>query len=195
MSNHIIYLDELYLKSLTFQSFRRGFHSTKIWKVLSRLQPSESSCVRVIRKASEGEFEFSGGIMKNLHISDKDKLLTGVCAGIGESFGINANIVRGVFLVSLFFGFSGFFIYLILTIILPKGETKPEVIDVDDEEEKTKICRSWKKRMLAGVCGGFSNYFGWDVSLVRIAFAAMTLAGGIGLFLYLFFWFIFPNEE
>ncbi|MBT4575721.1 MAG: PspC domain-containing protein, partial [Candidatus Cloacimonetes bacterium] len=78
--------------------------------------------------------------MKNLHISDEDKILTGVCAGIGESFGINANIVRGVFLISLLFGFSGFFIYLILTVILPKGETKPDVIDVDEEEEKTNIC-------------------------------------------------------
>jgi len=133
--------------------------------------------------------------MKNLHISDKEKILTGVCAGIGESFGINANLVRGAFLISLPFGFSGFFIYLILAVILPKGEEKPEVIDVEDEEEKTKICRSWDKRMLAGVCGGFSNYFGWDVSLIRVVFVAMTFAGGIGALLYLFFWFIFPNEE
>ena len=133
--------------------------------------------------------------MKNLHISDKEKMLTGVCAGIGESFGINANFVRGAFLISLLFGFSGFFIYLILTVILPKGEKKPEVIDVEEEKEKTKICRSWDKRMLAGVCGGFAKYFGWDVSLIRIAFVIMTLAGGIGIFLYLFFWFIFSNED
>ncbi len=133
--------------------------------------------------------------MKNLHISDKEKILTGVCAGIGESFGINANFVRGAFLISLPFGFSGFFIYLILAVILPKGEEKQDVIDVEDEEEKTKICRSWDKRMLAGVCGGFANYFGWDVSLIRVVFVAMTFAGGIGALLYLFFWFIFPNEE
>ena len=133
--------------------------------------------------------------MKNLHISDKEKIFTGVCAGIGESFGINANFVRGAFLISLFFGFSGFFIYLILAVILPKGEKKPEVIDVEEEKEKTKICRSWDKRMLAGVCGGFAKYFGWDVSLIRIAFVIMTLAGGIGIFLYLFFWFIFSNED
>lgn len=133
--------------------------------------------------------------MRNLHISDKEKILTGVCSGIGESFGINANFVRGAFLISLPFGFSGLFIYLILAVILPKGEKKPEVIDVEDEEEKTKICRSWDKRMLAGVCSGFANYFGWDVSLIRIAFVAMSFAGGIGIFLYLFFWFIFPNEE
>ena len=133
--------------------------------------------------------------MKNLHISDKEKILAGVCAGIGESFGINANYVRGAFLISLPFGFSGLFVYLIMAVILPKGESKPEVIDVEDEEEKTKICRSWKKRMLAGVCGGFANYFDWDVSLIRIAFVVLSLAGGIGIFLYLFFWFIFPNEN
>jgi phage shock protein C len=143
------------------------------------------------------KLHFDGGRMKNLHISDKEKILTGVCAGIGESFGINANIVRGAFLISLLFGFSGFFVYLILSIILPKSEIKAEVIDEEDQEEKekTKIVRSWDKRMLAGVCGGFANYLGWDVSLIRIAFVAMTMAGGIGIFLYLFFWFIFPNEE
>ncbi|MCD6176824.1 MAG: PspC domain-containing protein [Candidatus Cloacimonetes bacterium] len=106
-------------------------------------------------------------------------------------------MVRGAFLISLFFGFSGFIIYLFLAVILPKGEKQPEVIDEEDQEEKekTKIVRSWDKRMLAGVCGGFANYLGWDVSFIRIVFVAMTMAGGIGLFLYLFFWFIFPNEE
>lgn len=135
--------------------------------------------------------------MKNLHLSKKDKIITGVCAGISESFGINANLIRLVFLISLLFGFSGFFIYLVLTIILPKGITKEEIIDVkdDEEEEKTKINRSWENRMLAGVCGGFSKYFGWDVSLIRLAFVLMTMAGGVGIILYLFFWFIFPNEE
>ena len=134
--------------------------------------------------------------MKNLHISEKEKILVGVCAGIGESFNINANLVRGAFLLSLLFGFSGFFIYLALAVILPKGDKQPEVIDAEKaEEEKTKICRSWGKRMLAGVCGGFSNYFGWDVSLIRLGFVAMSFAGGIGIFLYLFFWFIFPNED
>ncbi len=136
--------------------------------------------------------------MKNLHISTDEKIIFGICAGIGESFGINANIVRGAFLLSLLFGFSGFFIYLVLAVILPKGDKKPEEINISEEEddkEKMNIRRSWKTRMLAGVCGGFANYFGWDVSLIRIGFVAMSFAGGIGIFLYLFFWFIFPNEE
>jgi len=134
--------------------------------------------------------------MKNLHISTDEKILIGICAGIGESFGISANIVRGAFLLSLLFGFSGFFIYLVLAVILPKGDKESEEINIsEEEEEKTSIRRSWEKRMLVGVCGGFANYFGWDVSLIRIGFVTMTFAGGIGIFLYLFFWFIFPNEE
>jgi len=134
--------------------------------------------------------------MKNLHVSDKEKIITGVCAGIGESFGINPNFVRGVFLLSLFFGFSGFFVYFILAVILPKGEKKSEAEHIEEnEEEKTKIKRSWDRRMIAGVCSGFSKYFGWDVSLIRLGFVVMTFAGGIGIFLYLFFWFIFPNED
>lgn len=133
--------------------------------------------------------------MENLHLSEKDKIIFGVCAGIGESFGVNANLIRIAFLISLLFGFLGFFLYLILAVILPKNNKKQEVVDVEEEKERTKICRSWEKRMLAGVCGGFSNYFGWDVSLIRLAFVLMTMAGGVGVLLYLFFWFIFPNED
>jgi len=30
---------------------------------------------------------------------------------------------------------------------------------------------------LMGVCGGIANYFGWDVSLIRIAFVLAALFG------------------
>ncbi|MCF7858577.1 MAG: PspC domain-containing protein [Candidatus Cloacimonetes bacterium] len=133
--------------------------------------------------------------MKNLHISEEDKMILGVCGGLEESFSVNANIFRIGFIISAFFGFVGIAGYIILGIILPKGEQKPTVIDVEETEKKTKLARSWEKRMIAGVCGGFSQYLGWDVSLIRIAFIAMAFAGGVGIFLYFFFWFIFPNEE
>lgn len=50
-----------------------------------------------------------------------DKILTGVCAGIAEEFGIDPLIVRLGFLIGLFFsvGTAGF-VYLILALLMPR---------------------------------------------------------------------------
>jgi len=43
-------------------------------------------------------------------------------------------------------------------------------------------------RALAGVCGGIAQAFGVDVTLVRLVFALLALAGGAGIVLYLALW-------
>ena len=136
--------------------------------------------------------------MKKLHISYQNKMLTGVCGGLSESFEINAMIIRLVFLVSLFFGGTGLIAYLILFAILPKSQQEPDIIDIEpepEEEMQNKIYRKWDDRMIAGVCSGIAQYLNWDVSLIRIVFVIMSFTGGVGVVLYAIFWFMFPNEE
>lgn len=60
--------------------------------------------------------------------------------------------------------------------------------------EKRRLYRSQKNRIIGGVCGGLSDYFGWDPTLVRIVFAMLVLAGGNGLLLYLLLWILTPLE-
>ncbi|MDY6915738.1 MAG: PspC domain-containing protein [Candidatus Cloacimonadota bacterium] len=134
--------------------------------------------------------------MKKLHISKKNKVIAGVCGGLAESLGINANIVRAIFGLSLFFGGSGLFVYILLLIILPKDENyeEKEIIDVESETKSGKIYRSWDNKMIAGVCAGIADYLKWDVSLVRIIFVILALSGGIGAILYIIFWFLFPMK-
>ena len=43
-------------------------------------------------------------------------------------------------------------------------------------------------RALAGVCGGIAQALGVDVTLVRLVFALLALAGGAGIVLYLALW-------
>lgn len=43
-------------------------------------------------------------------------------------------------------------------------------------------------RVLAGVCGGIAQALGVDVTLVRVVFALLALAGGAGIVLYLALW-------
>lgn len=57
------------------------------------------------------------------------------------------------------------------------------------------LVRTRQGRMLAGVASGVARYAGVDVTLVRIAFAVITLVGGIGIPLYLASWLLIPDED
>ena len=48
--------------------------------------------------------------------------------------------------------------------------------------------------MLAGVAAGIAGYVGIDVLLVRIAFAVLTIVGGVGIPLYVACWLLIPDE-
>jgi phage shock protein PspC (stress-responsive transcriptional regulator) len=54
--------------------------------------------------------------------------------------------------------------------------------------------RSTGCRMIAGVAGGLARYFDVDVAVVRLALAALAVAGGIGVPLYLAAWLLVPEE-
>ena len=46
--------------------------------------------------------------------------------------------------------------------------------------------------IIAGVCAGVAEYFGLDVSLVRIATLLLILFGGLSLWVYIL-WLIVPK--
>ncbi|EUJ45818.1 PspC domain-containing protein [Listeria riparia] len=54
-----------------------------------------------------------------------------------------------------------------------------------------KLTKSSDK-MLAGVCSGIAEYFGWDATWVRIAYAALTLFFGTGIILYIILAIVMP---
>jgi phage shock protein PspC (stress-responsive transcriptional regulator) len=49
-------------------------------------------------------------------------------------------------------------------------------------------------RVVAGVCAGLAAYLGIDPTLVRLAFALLTIFGGAGVLLYLCAWIVIPEE-
>jgi phage shock protein C len=49
--------------------------------------------------------------------------------------------------------------------------------------------------MLAGVCAAVADYFGLDVTLVRVIWAVVSvITGGVGVLAYLVAWVIIPGE-
>lgn len=56
---------------------------------------------------------------KQLFRSRANRVIGGVCGGLGEHFDMDPIFIRAVFLVSLFFGGLGLLIYIILWILMP----------------------------------------------------------------------------
>ncbi|WP_158755274.1 PspC domain-containing protein [Dyella sp. S184] len=56
-----------------------------------------------------------------------------------------------------------------------------------------RLYRSRNDRKLAGVCGGIAEYYGWDPTLVRVAWIVLTLLGGSGILIYLIMWLVMPE--
>jgi phage shock protein C len=60
--------------------------------------------------------------------------------------------------------------------------------------QKHRLYRSTDDKMIAGVCGGLADFFGLDVSLVRLLLVIMGLLGGHGVLVYLILWIIVPKQ-
>lgn len=60
--------------------------------------------------------------------------------------------------------------------------------------EQKKLTRSQTDRMICGVCGGLADYLNIDPVLVRLAFALLALADGVGLLAYIVLCIIMPES-
>ena len=59
---------------------------------------------------------------------------------------------------------------------------------------RKKLTRSRTDSKIAGVCGGFANYFDLDVTLVRIIWLMLAFLWGWGIIGYIIAWIVMPNE-
>jgi phage shock protein C len=72
---------------------------------------------------------------------------------------------------------------------------RPGLDESGGNMEGKKLYRSRTDRMVAGVCGGLAQYFNIDVTLVRLVFAALIVAGvGSPLLVYLVMAIIVPEQ-
>jgi phage shock protein PspC (stress-responsive transcriptional regulator) len=63
-------------------------------------------------------------MQKKLYRSTKDRIVFGVCGGLGKYFNIDPTIVRVIFVITIFFDGLGILVYIILAIVVPKEDSK-----------------------------------------------------------------------
>lgn len=66
---------------------------------------------------------------KRLERKRDGRMVAGVCAGIGDYFGIDTNIVRLIFAVACIFGFMGALVYLVAWAVLPEEGEKESIVE------------------------------------------------------------------
>jgi len=59
---------------------------------------------------------------------------------------------------------------------------------------KRRLVRPRQGRMIAGVCAGVAQYYGWNVTTIRLLWLLLFLFAGTGGLLYLILWIVIPNE-
>ena len=64
-------------------------------------------------------------------------------------------------------------------------------------EARPGLLRSRENRVIAGVCGGFAEWLGWNPTLVRILFVVVSVASAAfpGILVYLVAWLLMPLRD
>ena len=61
-------------------------------------------------------------------------------------------------------------------------------------------CRSLtrsRNKMIAGVCAGIAEYFGWEVTLFRVVFVVVSILSAAfpGILVYIVLWIVMPRPD
>mgnify|MGYP002535445260 FL=1 len=61
--------------------------------------------------------------------------------------------------------------------------------------KKVRLVKSRTNKLLTGVCGGIGELIGIDPTIIRLIWAALSLAGGSGVILYIIAAVIIPEDD
>jgi phage shock protein C len=71
---------------------------------------------------------------KRLYRSRNNRMLGGVCAGLGEYLNIDATVIRILFVVLAFVYGASFIVYLIMWVLMPEApQSATEVVPTQDD--------------------------------------------------------------
>jgi phage shock protein C len=59
-----------------------------------------------------------------------------------------------------------------------------------------RLTRS-RNKMIAGVCAGIAEYFGWEITLFRVVFVVVSILSVAfpGILVYLVLWVVMPRAD
>ena len=112
-------------------------------------------------------------------VRSEDGWFAGVCEGLANRFGFAPNLIRLIWLFSVLIFGSGLFVYIILSLVLPREDR----------------LREYDREKLLGVCYKLSVNSGLDLGLIRLLAVISLIAsfGTTSLVYLIMFFFIDEN--
>lgn len=108
-------------------------------------------------------------IKRRLYRDPDERVIAGVCSGLGHYFGIDAVWLRLLFIIIFFMGFSGLLIYIVLAIILPKAITPTQKLEMrGDPVNISTIRKETESPAVKHEPSGISNFFDLMLSGIKI---------------------------
>lgn len=105
---------------------------------------------------------------KKLYRSSSDRVIGGVCAGLGNYFDIDPIVFRLIFILLAVFGGSGVIVYIIMWILIPEqGEKRSNDME---ENIKTGAGKMAKELKTASTTNNFRLVGGLIILLVGVIF-------------------------
>lgn len=130
---------------------------------------------------------------RRLERSVTDRQIGGVCGGLAVYLGLDATLVRILWIVlsivpgAILFGLIA---YVAAWAIIPEASTGDAAAAT-----RRRLSRSRTDVKLAGVCGGLAEYFEVDSTPVRLLWAVLTIFPGAivcGVIAYVVAWLVMP---
>lgn len=156
-----------------------------------KTQKNKGSSTKSTKKVESTQDKY-----KKMYVSDKDKIIGGVCGGFAEHFDIDPLWVRLVMILLLFLEGIGFILYIILWILIPKNPNHKtsEKTYVEEKihqiKDKTQNEVPPKKKghffvggalIILGILFLFDNFFSflrseivWPVLLIGVGIILLT---------------------
>lgn len=160
---------------------------------------------------------------KRLMRDPDDRILGGICAGLGHYFNLSPLVVRLITL-ALFFGAGfGLLIYIALWIIMPIAKSSSDKIlmrglAIDNKSVignikanstpsegatttnkwggfNNGLARNVNNKLIAGVASGLADKWNIDKVFVRLGFIAFVLFNGVGILAYVVLWVVMPANN
>ena len=118
---------------------------------------------------------------KRLTRSEKNKILAGVCGGISEYLGLDANLIRLIFLLLMFIQPSFIILYLLLAFLLPQPGAEDAPLSDRIKSSAQEIEDSFEK------IESNSDSRLW-LGIGLIVFGAILLLNDLGIFWFNWNW-------
>jgi len=119
---------------------------------------------------------------KRLTRSTTDKILAGVCGGLGAYFELDATIFRIIFVLATLFGGFGLILYIILALLIPADTAVDKTVNLRrGVEEIGGVVQKGAERLKQEVGRSTAAGRNW-LGVILVALGVLFLLGNFGFF-------------